>query len=78
MATKRYTIEWNDESYPQIVEYERDPYRVVDDGGMTLREAKDELHRWAADRAEHFRWVARAAKRARKEDIKAGSIYRAD
>jgi hypothetical protein len=75
MATKRYTVEWNDESWPQIVEYEHDQYLAVDDGGLTLREAKDELYRWAAAQAEHFRMVARAALAARKEDVEAGSIY---
>jgi len=75
MATKRYTVEWNDESWPQIVEWEHNPALVVEDGGMTLLEAKDQLYRWAADQAEHFRMVARAALAARKEDVEAGSIY---
>ena len=69
MAKKLYTVDFNDESFPQIIE------ATEFETGMTLLEAKDELYRWAAGQAEHFRMVARAAIAARKEDVEAGSIY---
>jgi hypothetical protein len=75
MAKKLYTIDYNDESFPQIVEFVQDPSWVVPGTGMTLLEAKDELYRWAANQAEHYRMIARAALAARKEDVEAGSIY---
>ncbi len=75
MAKKLYTIDYNDESFPQIVEFVQDPNWVVPGTGMTLLEAKDELYRWAAHQAEHYRMIARAALAARKEDVEAGSIY---
>jgi hypothetical protein len=69
MAKKLYTVDFNDESFPQIIE------ATEFETGMTLLEAKDELYRWAARQAEHYRMIARAALAARKEDIEAGSIY---
>jgi hypothetical protein len=69
MAKKLYTVDYTDESYPQVVE------ATEVERGVTLLEAKDELYRWAAGQAEHFRMVARAAIAARKEDVDAGSIY---
>lgn len=75
MAKKLYTVDFNDESFPQIVEFVHDPSWVVPGSGMTLLEAKDELYRYAARMAEHYRMIARAALAARKEDVEAGSIY---
>ena len=69
MAKKLYTVDFNDESFPQIVE------ATSGETGVTLLEAKDELYRYAARQAEHYRMVARAALAARKEDVEAGSIY---
>ena len=69
MAKKLYTVDFNDESFPQIIE------ATEFETGMTLLEAKDELYRWAARQAEHYRMIARAALAARKEDVEAGSIY---
>ena len=69
MAKKLYTVDFNDESFPQIIE------ATEFETGMTLLEAKDELYRWAAGQAEHYRMIARAALAARKEDVEAGSIY---
>jgi hypothetical protein len=68
MSKKLYTVDYTSESYPQIVCVSQAP-------GVTLLEAKDELYRWAAGRAEHFRMVARASIATRKEDVEAGSIY---
>ena len=69
MAKKLYTVDFNDESFPQIVE------ATSGETGVTLLEAKDELYRYAARMAEHYRMIARAALAARKEDVDAGSIY---
>ena len=69
MAKKLYTVDYTDESYPQVVE------ATEVERGVTLLEAKDELYRWAAGQAEHYRMIARAALAARKEDVEAGSIY---
>ena len=69
MAKKLYTVDFNDEGFPQIIE------ATEFETGMTLLEAKDELYRYAARQAEHYRMIARAALAARKEDVEAGSIY---
>jgi len=68
MSKKLYTVDYTSESYPQIVCVSQAP-------GVTLLEAKDELYRYAASMAEHYRMIARAALAARKEDVDAGSIY---
>ena len=75
MAKKLYTLDFEDGSYPQIIPFVPDPYLVVPQHGVTLREAREELRQWAVRQVEHYRMIARAAGLARKEDIEAGSIY---
>lgn len=77
MATK-YTVTYEDGEWPQIVEWQHNPYLTVQPVGMTLPEARAQLADWAMAQVEHFRMVARSARKARKEDIKAGNIYTAD
>lgn len=68
MSKNRYVVVYNDEAFPQIVP-------CTDGPGLTLLEAKDELYRYAAEKADHWRMVARAALAARKDDVLEGSIY---